>query len=341
MTRKRIIGVILALILVVQCAAVMSVTVSADTSVITAEDLVTAIESGSSFTLTKDIDMAGKTVTVRDVSGITVNGGGHVIKNLVTNKGMYSSATNCTFENLFLYNCKVVNRSATSNYGLIAGSMTGGSVTNCGVAGEMAVYGSNSSNVGGIAGSTNGTSITSSFAMVDIHTDASYVGGLVGKIGSGSTVGKVYSTGNIINSGYDHIGGLFGSSAVSVSNSYTTVFIENAYADTVKAIGCLENGASLSGVYYDSSISLQRQGDGDSANRLAGETAIDGFTPLTNGYYYIAGLHESLSYISAAKVDLDKVTPGSLTAGTGREYVPVSTESAYNTATLTVDDNIN
>ena len=96
-------------------------------------------------------------------------------------------------------------------------------VTGCVAAGEMAIYGANASNVGGIAGSTNGTSITSSFSMVVIYTDASYVGGLVGRINSGPEVETVYSTGNIINSKYDHVGGLFGSSAVNVSDSYTTV----------------------------------------------------------------------------------------------------------------------
>ncbi|MBQ7161721.1 MAG: hypothetical protein IJR90_08440, partial [Clostridia bacterium] len=348
-SKKRVIGVILAVVIVISCIPVMSVTVSAtEYSQSNAGDLFTALSNGSvtNIALTSDIDMSAQGVlTSQSAGSVTITGNGHIIKNLKTTRGLFSEVSSCAVSNLGLYNCSVIDMSSSGEgYGLLFGKVGGGTISGCAVAGEIAVYGS-ASGIGGLVGVNNGASISNSFSMVDIYTDGSYVGGLVGNVNSGS-VGTVYSTGKIENEGSNYIGGLVGSSSVSISNAYTTVFIKNAYADTVKAIG---NG-TFSNVYYDKSISLQRQGDLDDAYDIASITTSNIGTKLS-GFSYSEQLYpgltdlnsnfSNLALISRARVDLELPrTSDLLTGSTGREFMKPSTATAYSFATLSHGGNL-
>lgn len=348
--RTRILGFVLALVMAMCSVVVLNVPVSAQT-ISTASALETALENGiDNIVLDEDIDMSGRVVTSASVSGLNFNGGGHVIKNLTTTRGLYNALSgNSSITNLGLYNCTVIDfpgSTAKQGYGLIVGLMTGGTISGCFADGSITVYGSDVSCVGGLVGSVSGSVIIAdSAAMCDIDTNASYVGGLIGRVDSATSISQVYSTGNINNIGKNYIGGLFGYSAYAISNAYTTTFIKNAYADTVKAIGCMADGVALPvSVYYDRSISLQRQDDLDTARDVS--DSISGFTTYL-GFYpqndTLAGYFPELSRVSAVRVDLnlERNESGLLTSGTGREYMPLSTTTEYTYATLTLPSNGN
>ena len=114
------------------------------------------------------------------------------------------------------------------------------------------------------------------------------------------------------------------------------MFIKNPYADTVKSIGYVPNLDES--VFYDESISFQRQGDLDGDHRF--NTMYQRFPSANlwvyNNTYYpqIAYFYnndnpvfKNISAISAAIVYINN--------GVGYEHVPLSTNTEYNYAILT------
>ena len=197
-------------------------------------DISAAPNDDITIVLKADIDMSAYGVfeTPATNGKITFTGNGHVIKNLKTTRGFFATISEgSSITGLALYNCEVVDLAASSadGHGALAGSMTGGTVSNCIVTGEIAVNGVD--NIGGLVGQMSGGSVTDCAAACDITSDGGYVGGLIGNI-SGGTVTQSYSAGSIDNDSVDYIGGLFGYSTVAPENSYTVTHIKNAYADT-------------------------------------------------------------------------------------------------------------
>ena len=352
MKKIKIISMILIfVILVTSCNLGMMFTSNAEeaSTIDGIRSAVDTVADGGTITLTENIDASDLgSVEPIDFKNKKINfdGGNKLISNLtLSGNGLFTNVgEGSSFTNLGMYDCYITDFTTDSKegYGFLAGSMSSATVTNCFVDGTIAVYG-NDSNIGGLAGSFSGT-MTNSYAMVDIHTDGSYVGGLIGKIAAASSsVSLCYSTGSIDNDGRDHIGGLIGYSAdPCVTNSYTTTCILNPYADTVKSIGVIEGLDATHNVYYDENLSLQKQGDRDphrcSPSELRtnlngnGWTSVDGYYPqLTAFYSSSTESFKRISAISAVVVDIDR--GDGIT--TGREFTVVSTTSRYSFATLT------
>ncbi len=308
--------------------------------------------SGNSGTITIKLTASVDASSIAPINSIDANGkkivfegNNYLIKNLdMVGGGLFSNVgADSSFSDLGLYNCTVSDFSAASNegYGFLAGKMESGSVTNCFASGTITVYGT-PKYIGGLVGQFGGT-MSNSFAMTDIYTDGSYVGGLIGHFtGVEDSVEFCYSTGSIDNDSREYIGGLIGYSETScVTNSYTSTCILNPYADTVKAIGVITDLAST--VYYDKNISLQRQGDLDTAHRC---TAAQISSKLTGNKWNIVSDHypqlsvfygssnsafKRISAISAAVVDINRGDGYT----TGREFTVVSAPTRYSYATLT------
>lgn len=300
------------------------------------------------ITLSKSID-ASTIAPINSIDAtekkIIFKGENYLIQNLnIIGGGLFTSVgEGSSFENVGLYNCTISDFAAASKegYGFLSGKMKSGTVTNCFAAGTITVYGT-PKYVGGLVGQFGGT-MTKSYAMTDIYTDGSYVGGLIGEyIGAENSVTSCYATGSIDNDSKEYIGGLIGYSATScVTDSYTSVHILNAYADTVKSIGVIKDLATS--VYYDKNISLQRQGDLDTDHRctsgqIAAKLNGDAWTNVSGHYPQLAvfytsstGSFKRISAVSAAVVDIN----GGDGYTTGREFTLVSTPERYSYATLT------
>ncbi len=311
--------------------------------------------------LTADIDGSAQgSVMPIDASGkiVKFDGGSHLISNLNLNGGgLFSNVgVGSSFTELGMYNCTITDQtsSAKSGYGFIVGTMPSGSITNCFATGTIAVYG-NVSEIGGLVGSFSG-SMSNCFAMTDIYSDGSYVGGLVGRLNemngsvtigqttiSSSSVSSCYSTGSIDDNSRDHIGGLIAYSETSaVSDCYTSCCIIKPYANTVRAIGNIPDLAST--VYYDKNLSLQRQGDLDTANRSTSAgiaSKLTGTAWSNNTGYYpqlvaFAGKGNGYGQISAlSAVTVDINIADDYSKGTGREFTIVSKSTTYTYAVLT------
>lgn len=292
----------------------------------------------SSLAKFDSIDAGGKS--------ITFNGNNKLISNLnIVGSGLFSKVgSGSSFTSLGMYNIYLSNFSAKgSGYGILCGTMSSGTVTNCFAEGKIVIYGG-AQNIGGLIGKYGGSNMQKCFTIVDIYTDGSYVGGLVGRF-SGSadnSISYCYSTGSIENKTNNYIGGLIGYSDVScVKDSYTSTCILNVDVGTVKSVGNIKNLSAT--VYYDKNLSLQRQGDMD-VNRCTPAEINAKFSNNSNwkcvdGYYpqlavFFASSVEAynrISAISAAVVDIDR--GDGLT--TGREFTVLSSSSRYSFATLT------
>lgn len=360
MKKIKIISAILAIVILITSLNLGMMFTSFAVSCSTIDEIRTAVNNASAgatieITLKNTID-GGSAATI-NAAGKTVkfNGAGYRISNVsFSGGGLFSEVgEGSTFTKLGMYNCIITDSptSAKSGYGLLVGKMLSGSITKCFAAGTIAVYG-NASCIGGLAGEFGG-SMSECFAMTDIYTDGSYVGGLIGKLNyvpdptdesKSNSVTNCYSTGSIDTDSRNYIGGLIGYSDTSdVTNSYTSCCILNPYADTVKAIGVIPELSST--VYYDKNLSLQRQGDLDTANKKTAEDiakALDDTSVWANnkGYYpqlvAFAGGNNGfgrVSALSAVVVDINLASDYS--KGTGREYTVVSNSSGYTYADLT------
>ena len=117
------------------------------------------------LTLTKDIDMKGKTwPAIKDYNYSTIDGGGHTIKNLaLTEKGgsgevglIAGSAGSCVIKNLTLQNPRITTDGGYGYGGFFAGSMSRCTMENCHVIGGT----SNLYSTGGLVTSALNSSFT-------------------------------------------------------------------------------------------------------------------------------------------------------------------------------------
>lgn len=100
-------------------------------------------DSSLNLTLTKDIDMTGKTWPAIESYSGTIDGGGYTIKNLALTEKSSSNgvgliaddATNCAIKNLTLQNPSITTDEGSESGGFFAGSMTSCTMENCHVIG--------------------------------------------------------------------------------------------------------------------------------------------------------------------------------------------------------------
>ncbi len=165
---------------------------------------------GQFLLITKDIDLSGKEwsgigslVSATSIFCGTIDGGGHVIKNLVINnpEGDYIGLFGCSMgfiENLGIEDCNIIGKEYVG--GLI-GFAYEGTVKNCYVTGNVE---GKANRVGLLSGQNDGV-------VTDCHTSGNiegkeHVGGLVG-LNYGSIINS-RSSGNV--KGSNQIGGLIG-----------------------------------------------------------------------------------------------------------------------------------
>ncbi|RNI11753.1 hypothetical protein EFE42_09970, partial [Methanohalophilus sp. RSK] len=106
-----------------------------------------------------------------------------------------------------------VNVDGSSSVGGLVGGNDEGSVDQSYSTGTVT---GSSDSVGGLVGENSG-SVTQSYSVGDVD-GGSYVGGLVGYSGSGSSINKCYSTGSV--TGDSDVGGLVGKNDGTVTDSY-------------------------------------------------------------------------------------------------------------------------
>ena len=194
------------------------------------------------------------------------NGGGNVLKGFVftgTYSGLFDSLSEATLTKMRFADCG----SKGTNAGILAGSLTNCTVTDCGAylntknkdnaryedmntrRETYSVKGTNSA--GGLAAKIYGGSLNYCFAAVDV-SGGSNLGGLAG-ITDGATIENSYASGNLSNSDRNdrNMGGLIGSmTGGSVRNCYATgkVYCTGRVAGGL--IGAGDSGSVSNSVSY-------------------------------------------------------------------------------------------
>ena len=176
-----------------------------------------AMGSTGSYTLTGNINAAGKTWTPKAFSG-TFNGGNFTISNLTISGGsFFNSLTNATVRNIKFTN--------------------------------LTITGTTYSGLGGIASQAYDSTIENSVAELNINAAAWYVGGLVGTM-SGGSIYRSYAKGSISGSIFNSAGGLVGNAGwsttgrVTITESYAQVTVnpDTSGSNTVYAGGIIGAG---------------------------------------------------------------------------------------------------
>ena len=279
-------------------------------------------------------------ITVLGDPEITEDGDGHLIKNLCTTKGFLPKLKSAS--NFGLYNCTITTATYSGDdddgIGLLCGCLdSGGTISRCFATGSIYINDSGAENIGGLVGVLNGT-LKESFAMCDITTNGSYVGGLVGRCeADGASINNCYSTGSIDNRSVKYYGGLVGISLAgkdvdaNITDSYTNVTFKNPDVDTVNAIGFIKNLSNS--VFYARDISLQRQGANDpyglnsdkfNAKFTSSLWLTQDGESKTDLYPQIAYFANKTNFASISRISAVKVTPYNYGGTIGREYVQLS-----------------
>lgn len=153
-----------------------------------------AMGSTGTYTLTANINAAGKTWTPKTFSG-TFNGGNYTISNLTINSGSFFSVlTNATVKNVKFTN--------------------------------LTITGSSYQGLGGIASAATDSRIENTAVELNMNVSAWYVGGLVGMM-SGGSIYRSYAKGTITGTIFDSVGGLLGKTFLSDVGRMT---MEQSYA---------------------------------------------------------------------------------------------------------------
>ncbi len=266
------------------------------------------------YILTTDIDCSGFSGFTRigEFTG-TLDGDGHTISNLTINQsgfvnqqGLFSVATGATIKDLIITNATV---SGNFIVGILAGSASNTTIKNVQVSGSMSSSASLSL-MGALVGSMGGGgSISNSYTNVNITSGYSYVGGLVGTLGS-TTISKSYAVGNInisrdSSSSVSAVGGLVGESNGTVSDSYAIGNVTGTGSQVGGAVGVMRNTAAVKRIYAKGSVS-----GGSSVGGLVG--TIDSGGTVTNSYW-----------------DTQTTGQSSSAGGTGKTTAEMKTQSTF------------
>ena len=216
-------------------------------------------------TLTKNIDLTGKTWTPIGTSGNTYkgtfDGGGHTITGLtVTGSDQYAGlfgriGSGGTVKNVTLKDVKIESNHSSGNVGGVAG-WSYGNIENCSVSGSVSGSGNNGT-AGGVVGFQVGGSLTGCSSSATVK-GVTYAGGIAGYTNGGASLTGCYATGS-----------------VSVENNTTSA----AYAGGV--VG--SNGASstLTACYATGSVT----GSGSGTIYVGGVTGSNNLGTLTACYH--------------------------------------------------------
>ena len=268
--------------------------------------------SGKYVKLTKDIDLMGDetklTITKKTDStdsskfNISITG---TASNVWVPIGNYTTKFTGTFDGdgHEVSNMTVLMNSTSGDvYAGLFGLISGGSIKNTGVTGNVYAASSSDVDAGGLAG--NSDSITNSYATGNVYaysssSSSSYsitrAGGLAG---CSDGITNSYATGNVYvsssSSNYTYAGGLVGSSSnSSITNSYATGNVSasssSSYSSSsVYAGGLVGNSGSYSSIsisnsYATGNVSVSSS---SSSSVYAGGLIGSGRGSITNGYYY-------------------------------------------------------
>ena len=193
--------------------------------------------SNAIFVLANDIDLTDWQNTNDAWGGIclfnggTIDGNGHVIKNLKGESGLFAETRDCIIKNLGLINVDI-----TCDYQGVGGLVSyldGGKINNCYVTGKI----SSTSVTGGLVCSTSceDIEIENCYSTAKV-TGGQSSGGLIGAVGNGNGIGNMFISNcytTSIVSGYMYIGGLVGIASadnIDISNCYAT---GNVTGDTI------------------------------------------------------------------------------------------------------------
>ncbi|HIJ62626.1 MAG TPA: filamentous hemagglutinin N-terminal domain-containing protein, partial [Rhodospirillaceae bacterium] len=208
----------------------LSIDSTSYTLLATANDLQNSLGTAGHYALANDIDLtsigsfqpigynAAAANAAPTAFSATLEGLGHAVTNFkittlttANNLGMISSLTG-TLRDFTLSGAGVTAGTGLSNFGMVAGKASGGTITNVGASGPVA-GGSGSYQLGGLVGSQDGGTIASSYATGSVSgsSGSHNNGGLVGYLGGGATISASYATGSVSgSSGNYHLGGLVG-----------------------------------------------------------------------------------------------------------------------------------
>ena len=215
-------------------------------TIITTADELQAMQYDLSgkYILMNDIDLSGYEWTpvgnndMGPFKGV-FNGNGKVVKNLSINRpsetmqGFFGKASNAIIKNVGLENVDISCKEDSA--GLLAGTGSNASITNCYVTGKLKGYAS----VSGLASNLRGT-VEACYTNVSISVSTGGNGGLIGTFGGGS-IKNSYSEGNMYGMHSGMSGGFIGeiNNAV-VENCYSSVTSSSFYY----GFACMVDSAS-------------------------------------------------------------------------------------------------
>ena len=215
-------------------------------TIITTADELQAMQYDLSgkYILMNDIDLSGYEWTpvgnndMGPFKGV-FNGNGKVVKNLSINRpsetmqGFFGNASNAIIKNVGLENVDIISNESTA--GLLAGTGSNASITNCYVTGKLKGYAS----VSGLASDLRGT-VEACYTNVSISVSTGGNGGLIGMFRGGS-IKNSYSEGNMYGMHSGMSGGFIGeiNNAV-VENCYSSVTSSSFYY----GFACMVDSAS-------------------------------------------------------------------------------------------------
>ena len=335
--------------------------------------------SGKYVKLTKDIDLMGDetklTITKKTDStdsskfNISITG---TASNVWVPIGNYTTKFTGTFDGdgHEVSNMTVLMNSTSGDvYAGLFGLISGGSIKNTGVTGNVYAASSSDVDAGGLAG--NSDSITNSYATGNVYaysSSSSYsitrAGGLAG---CSDGITNSYATGNVYvsssSSNYTYAGGLTGGSySSSIINSYATGNVYAASSSDVDAGGLVgfSNDSSISNSYATGNVSassskyvyaggLAGYSDSSISNSYATgnvSASSSSYSSSSSNYTYAGGLVGSSSNssitnsyatgnVSASSSSSSSVYAGGLVGNSG-SYSSISISNSYATGNVSV-----
>ena len=302
--------------------------------------------SGKYVKLTKDIDLMGDetklTITKKTDStdsskfNISITG---TASNVWVPIGNYTTKFTGTFDGdgHEVSNMTVLMNSTSGDvYAGLFGLISGGSIKNTGVTGNVYAASSSDVDAGGLAG--NSDSITNSYATGNVYVSSSssnytYAGGLTGGSYSSSIINS-YATGNVYAASSSDVdaGGLVGfSNDSSISNSYATGNVSASSSKYVYAGGLAGySDSSISNSYATGNVSASSSSYSSSSSNYTyagGLVGSSSNSSITNSYATC-----NVSASSSSSSSSSSVYAGGLT---GDNY-KVSITNSYATGNVSV-----
>ncbi len=155
------------------------------------------------------------------------DGNGHIISNLLIDSyssymGLFGYTNGAVISKLGLVN---VDITGSGNLGALAGQLTGGSVSQCYSTGSVTNIDAGEV-AGGLAGGATTCIISNCYSRANVSGET-LGGGLIGQIGTSSSLTNCYSAGTVTNDAEDGYSGL-----IDLNFSSSNTFVVNCFWDT-------------------------------------------------------------------------------------------------------------